>query len=94
LLESIVGGIGFPLIYDVIEKRRYRKLKLKYRFTLFSKVVLTAFVVVTAVGLIFNFSFEYAYIGTYHPAMSVDYYPPFLTSPDAYWGHAPGFNKN
>jgi Trk-type K+ transport system membrane component len=84
LLESIVGGIGFPLIYDVIEKRRHHKLKLKYHFTLFSKVVLAAFAVVTSIGLIFNFSFEYAYIGTYHPAMAVDYFPPFLTSPDSY----------
>jgi Trk-type K+ transport system membrane component len=62
MIEIIVGGIGFPLIFDFMEKIRYRKLKQKYRLTLFTKVALVGFAIVTAAGLIFSYSLEYAYV--------------------------------
>jgi Trk-type K+ transport system membrane component len=62
MFEIIVGGIGFPLIFDFMEKIRYRKLKQKYRLTLFTKVAIVGFVIVTVAGLIFSYSLEYAYV--------------------------------
>jgi Trk-type K+ transport system membrane component len=61
MIEFIIGGIGFPLIFDLIEKFKYKRKGLKYQLSLFTKLGLLGFGTVSIIGLIFAFSFEYAF---------------------------------
>ncbi|MGL6125457.1 MAG: potassium transporter TrkG, partial [Metamycoplasmataceae bacterium] len=56
----IVGGIGYPVIYDTYLwiNHKIRKLPGKSRFSLFSKISCISYFIVSIVGLIFAFSFE------------------------------------
>jgi Trk-type K+ transport system membrane component len=38
MIEFIIGGIGFPLIFDLIEKVKYKRKGLKYQLSLFTKL--------------------------------------------------------
>ena len=59
IIEIIIGGIGYPLIFDIYEKIRLKRLNLTHRFTLFSKVCLISYFAVLIVGLIFAYGFEF-----------------------------------
>lgn len=59
LIEFVIGGIGFPLIYDLMEKRKAKKKNVQYQLSLFTKLALVTYILVTIIGLIFAFSFEY-----------------------------------
>ncbi len=76
MLEFIIGGIGFPVIYDYYEKIKHKKLGLEYKISLFSKICLWMYFIVAAIGIISAFSFEYGYaaIGTseIHPGIIND----------------------
>lgn len=66
IVESILGGIGYPLIFDVIEKIKHKKMKQPYKVSLFTKVALLGFISVSIVGLALSFGFEYGYYGIMH----------------------------
>lgn len=91
ICELVFGGIGYPLIFDVIEKIKYKRLKQQYKFSLFSKVALLGFIGVTVVGLACSFGFEYGYngysISNYHDIAH------FQCTELKEFGHAEGFNK-
>ena len=60
IILLIIGGIGFPVIYDVIQfinKKLIRK-RTDFKFSLFSKVSCTTYLIVFLTGLTFSFIFE------------------------------------
>lgn len=59
MIEIIIGGIGYPLIFDLYEKIRLRRMNIKYKLNLFSKVCLISYFIILAIGLIFAYSFEF-----------------------------------
>ncbi|TDV24118.1 cation transport protein [Mycoplasmopsis mustelae] len=60
IILFVIGGIGYPTIYDIHEFiiHLFRKEKRKHRFSLFSKVSLISYVLLFLVGLIFALGFE------------------------------------
>ena len=89
MIEIIIGGIGYPLIFDIYEKIRLRKMNIKYKLTLFSKVCLVSYFVILAIGLIFSYSFEFGAKNVGHlTLMSVNNTPT-----QKYWGNNETFNK-
>jgi Trk-type K+ transport system membrane component len=63
LIQIIIGGIGFPLIYDVIEKIKCKHKGIKYKLTLFSKVAFISYFAVAILTTTASFGFEFAYNG-------------------------------
>lgn len=59
LLSIFIGGIGYPVIYDIYRKiKSFSKHETTYRITLFTKLTLVTYLIVTAIGLLFTFTFE------------------------------------
>jgi len=59
LLSIFIGGIGYPVIYDIYRKiKSFSKHETTYRITLFTKLTLVTYLIVTAIGLFFTFTFE------------------------------------
>ena len=55
----IIGGIGFPVIYDVVMFIKHKiKRRTDFKFSLFTKVSCTAYLMVFLVGLVFVLIFE------------------------------------
>lgn len=59
ILQFIIGGIGYPVIYDFIEWVKHRHRHKKFRFSLFTKVSLVTYFVVAGIGFIFLIGFEF-----------------------------------
>ncbi len=59
VIEIVLGGIGYPLIFDIYEKIRCKKHGLNYHLSLFSKVALVTYILVFIIGLGCSFGFEY-----------------------------------
>lgn len=59
IIEIIIGGIGYPLMFDIYEKIRLKRLNITHRFTLFSKVCLISYFAILIIGLIFAYGFEF-----------------------------------
>ena len=91
LFEFVIGGLGLPLIFDIIQKMKLKKHGVtKYKFSLFSKVALLSYVVVAVVGLIFAYSFEYG-----AAALNPDALNSIINcDKDGAFGQAEWFNKN
>lgn len=89
IVEIVVGGIGYPVIFDVMEKRKNAKKGIKTRTSLFTKVALCSYFVIAIIGLIFAFSFE-----GIDAKFNTDEYSIF-TDPNTYheFGKAEGWNK-
>ena len=59
LISIFIGGIGYPVIYDIYKKiGSLSKNKPNYRISLFSKLTLMTYLFVTLIGLFFTFVFE------------------------------------
>ncbi|WP_255483467.1 potassium transporter TrkG [Mycoplasma sp. Pen4] len=60
IILLIIGGIGYPAIYDIASyiKHKYRRNKEKFRFSLFTKVSLTAYTLIFVLGFIPSIIFE------------------------------------
>ncbi|WP_036448607.1 TrkH family potassium uptake protein [Mycoplasmoides pirum] len=59
--EFIVGGIGYPVVFDIYEKIRLRKIfnkNHKFRFSLFTKVSLITTLIISILGIIISTSVE------------------------------------
>lgn len=59
ILEIVVGGIGYPVIYDLLRATQNRVKGLPYKFTLFTKISLISYFSVSLIGLIFMFGFGF-----------------------------------
>lgn len=59
ILQFILGGIGYPVIYDMIEWIKSRHHHTKFIISLFSKVSLTTYFIVAFIGLFLMIGFEY-----------------------------------
>ena len=85
MILIIVGGIGYPIIFDLYEKQRYKKLGLKYRFSLFTKVASLSYLLVFIAGLAVAFGFEF---GAQSPSTLMG-----STNYNGEWGDSEMFNK-
>lgn len=85
-VEIFLGGIGYPLIFDVYEKKRYKKHHLKYRYSLLTKIAFIAYFAVFGFGLICAFAYEYGQMSG----------STILGTSNLHgeWGKCVGLNKN
>ena len=81
----IVGGIGYPIIFDIYENIRYRKLGLRFHFSLFTKVASLSYLIVFVIGLGLAYLFEYVCKG---PGTLIS-----TTNLNGEWGNHPAINK-
>lgn len=58
-VQIIIGGIGYPAIYDIIQYIKNRHYRQKFKFSLFTKVSTITYFLVFLVGLAFVIGFEY-----------------------------------
>lgn len=58
-IQIIIGGIGYPVIYDLINYFKYRYHCEKFRFSLFTKVTTITYFLVFIFGLVLLVGFEY-----------------------------------
>ncbi len=63
ILEFVLGGIGYPVIYDVYEAINCKIHCRHFRFSLFTKTSILTYFIVGAIGLVFSFSFEFGVSG-------------------------------
>lgn len=89
VIEIVIGGIGYPVIFDVMEKRKNAKKGIKTRTSLFTKVALSSYFIIAIIGLILAFGFE-----GIDAKLNTDEYSIF-TDPNIYheFGKAEGWNK-
>lgn len=59
IIQIIIGGIGYPVIYDLLQYFKLKYYHQKFRFSLFTKVSTITYFIVFFVGVIFLISFEY-----------------------------------
>ncbi len=59
MMQIIIGGIGFPVFYDLIQWFKFKHKKQKFYFSLFTKVSVITYFIILIIGLIFMLSFEY-----------------------------------
>ena len=63
MIEIIIGGIGYPLIFDYYEKIRHKRKGLKYNTSLFTKVALCSYLGVLLIGLAISYTYEFCVPG-------------------------------
>lgn len=67
MIQIIIGGLGYPVIYDILTKIKCSYKKIPHRLSIFSKLSLISYFVIFAFGIIFLFSFELTLkTGMYH----------------------------
>lgn len=90
-LEFILGGIGFPLFYDLVLKIKMHKRNQKYKLCLYSKLSLYAVFFVTIITTCFAYAFAYTDHHSEALLLSSNYdnnhklntiYSPFGTNPE------------
>ena len=59
ILQFIIGGIGYPVIYDCMQWIKKRHRHQKFRFSLFTKVSIITYFLVAFIGLAFMLGFEF-----------------------------------
>lgn len=59
MIEFVIGGIGFPVIFDYIEKIKFKRLGIDYKVSLFSKICLWSYLIVAVIGVGMGYMFEY-----------------------------------
>lgn len=59
IIQIIIGGIGYPVIYDLTQYFKYKYLRQRFKFSLFTKVSTITYFIITAIGIAFIFGFEY-----------------------------------
>ena len=66
IILFIIGGIGFPVIYDIYLWTRSKFTKEQFRWSLFTKISCTAYVALALIGLSMTFMFEILQNNTLH----------------------------
>jgi hypothetical protein len=51
------------LIFDILEKIKYKRHNERFKISLFTKVAIFGFIIVSIIGLALSFGFEYGYNG-------------------------------
>ena len=92
-LEIIVGGIGYPLIYDIYTKIKLKRLNLKHKLTLFSKVCLVSYFAILGIGLICSYGFEFGAVNTSDLPSKISFVSICNDETHKYWGNCETFNK-
>lgn len=92
-LQIIVGGIGYPLIFDVYTKIRLKRLNLKHKLTLFSKICLISYFTILGIGLICSYGFEFGAINTSDLPSNISFVSICNDETHKYWGNCETFNK-
>mgnify|MGYP004447593333 CR=1 FL=1 len=87
MILIVIGGIGYPIIFDLYEKARYKKLGLRYHYSLFTKVASLSYLIVFLAGLVVAFGFEYGAQTQYTLIGTTNN----ITNKE--WGNNPEFNK-
>lgn len=59
IILIVIGGLGFPFLYDIRSWFSYKFKKKTFRFSLFSKINFVAYFTIGLIGFIFIFFFEY-----------------------------------
>lgn len=59
MVELIIGGLGHFIIFECIEKIRYKREGLVYKLSLFTRLSLFTYIFIGLVGFIFSFWFEF-----------------------------------
>lgn len=59
IIQLIIGGIGYPVFYDVIQWFKFKHQKRKFYFSLFTKVSVITYFIVFLFGFIFMTAFEF-----------------------------------
>ena len=59
IIQIVIGGIGYPVIYDLTQYFKYKHHRQKFKFSLFTKVSTITYFLVTIMGMAFLFGFEY-----------------------------------
>jgi trk system potassium uptake protein TrkH len=57
----VIGGIGFPVIYEFISRYRYRKMHVRRAFSLHTKMVLSTTATLIVAGAVMVFLLEHSY---------------------------------
>lgn len=65
ILELTIGGLGPVVIFDIFEKIRMRKKHLIYKMTLFAKICLWTYFVVSFLSITFSFLSEFINSSSY-----------------------------
>ncbi|MGX9358714.1 potassium transporter TrkG [Mycoplasma sp. 128] len=58
LILFIIGGVGFPTIYDIYLKLESLATKKRYRITLFTKLNITTWLIISVVAIALTFALE------------------------------------
>lgn len=82
MFQFIIGGIGFPLIFDVIEFIKKKRIGVRHKFSLFTKITFIAYVSVALITLSGTLIAEH---------MSKE---SIIRMSNEGWGNHPCFNKN
>lgn len=61
IIQFVIGGIGYPVVYDLIEWFKFRHHRRKFYFSLFTKVNIITYFIVFLVGFIFLMTFEFGF---------------------------------
>lgn len=105
MLEIVIGGIGYPLIFDIYEKIKAKRLNLKHNFSLFSKVSVLMYCILFSFSLLVAIGFEYGTpnsssllnVFNRNDANTITTIPESWALDDGYvvrpWGKGVGFNK-
>lgn len=51
IIEFIIGGIGFPVFYDLFSYTKAKAQGIKFRFSLFTKITTLTYFIVTVIGV-------------------------------------------
>lgn len=62
MLLIVIGGLGFPVLIDLKRYFKSKKTKTKFRFSLFSKVSVTTYLVCTVLGFVLICLSDYNFI--------------------------------
>lgn len=59
IIQLVIGGIGYPVFYDIIQWFKFKHHKQKFYFSLFTKVSVITYFTVFFIGLVFMMGFEF-----------------------------------
>jgi trk system potassium uptake protein TrkH len=90
MLLFIIGGVGFPVLYDMIEWFRSKRYGTKFSFSLFTKITLITYFSVAAIGLIMSFVSEHVT----NSNLNNNALGGLINYPDVAFGNNPSLNKN
>ncbi|WP_246051811.1 TrkH family potassium uptake protein [Mycoplasma nasistruthionis] len=92
IILLIIGGVGYPVLYDLLEwiKHKIHRKPTQYKFSLFTKVSLTAYLLILIAGFLASIVFETTSSNPY--TLWNQYYIPENLSDSVYTTYTKWFN--